>query len=76
MFEYNEYRIIYKYLYNGVHYDVFKEALLAAVPHASSDYIHEKWQFFQRDMAGFTATFDEKFYNKIISNIKETQYRG
>ena len=73
---YKEFNIFYKYLYNRMNYYEFVDAMRNTTAYTSDSYIDEKWEQFKRDMVGFTATYDEKFFEYIKDKIEKENYKG
>jgi len=73
---YEELNLVYKFLYNEIGYYKFEQIMKSFMPHTSTGYIDEKWELFQRNLAGFLATYDKRFFNEVMKQIKETNYSG
>jgi len=71
-----EFEVIYKYLFNRIDFEKFKEFMERALNKEVGDsYIEEKWQSFIRNPAGFAASF-KSFLVEVIDEMEKINYKG
>jgi len=71
-----EFEIIYKYLFNRVDFDKFKELMENGIgKELNNGYLMEKWDNFMRDPAGFAASY-KSFLVEAIKEMDKIGYRG
>ena len=73
---FEKYRILFKYLWNQVNYNVFELALTEAMNYElNPGYVKEKWNDFQNNQCAFVSNFKE-FFDIMIRNIENENYKG
>lgn len=71
-----DFEIIYKFLFNRVDYDKFKEFMERGLNRKLDDgYLNEKWNEFIRNVAGFAVSY-KSFLIEVIDEIEKTGYEG
>ena len=74
---YEDLNIAHKYVYNRIGSIEFADTMRFAFgDHLTDGYIEEKWQSFQLSPVQFLASFDKKFFDAIMQEIKNLNYKG